>query len=63
MFKEIIFKITQILELNFTLYCSLKSTCGKWNAKCFPSIYHVHHQTNKSARSSDKTPGEKLDQR
>lgn len=63
MFKEIIFKITQILELKFTLHCSSKTACGKWIAKCFPLIDHVQHQINKSVRSSDETPGEKLDRR
>lgn len=47
MFKEIIFKITRILEINFTLYCSLKSTCanGMQNAS-LQYIMSTIKQTN-----------------
>lgn len=42
-----------MLEVDFAGHCSLKSGCGKSDAKCFsPSVHYIHDQCSTDTEST-----------
>lgn len=49
-----------MLEVNFAGHCSLKSGCGKSDAKCFsPSVHYIHDQCSEDTENTAPKKNEK----